>query len=760
MISLIFSCLCVLPAQPPNQLIMSTVWLRAGDRATGTGFVVDQPRRWIVTARHVVGDQDTVELFFHDPTFANQHRDQYLRNRDALRQKGRCVRGKVIARRDVADLALIEADTLPNDAKAVSLATGGITIGDRCVCYGHRFDGLALWTRTAGIIRQSGQLREGYSWAGVKLGVMAQAHYLQMPIDVGDSGSAVLNSAGNVIGIVSAWAGQVPSTTIVISSTEITNLLISITKSSPREQTNLAEIPRVIRATVWVRPEATEGRYAGALFHWDDGIILTSAGAVGMEERVNVIFPKIVAGRLISEETEYTDRVALAHSGHLQPAVVLYVDRQRDLALLKVAQVPPTAVPLHLAGRNPKVGDMIFAVSHPIGVEMQWLLSTGSVRGAGNIVLHPNPPEDAPRIPAFALQLPHQGRCSGGPVVNSEHELIAVLSHREGPRKELAFCVQIEEQRTLMTGGHSLVRPIEVEDYLTMYRKYRLISESLAEQPLKQGLTRHPHDWRLHTERLLRLEPKLAERDFAKLSHQPKTSDDFVAVGRIYAHLNVSAKAKAAFDEAIRLNPKNPRAYHGLAMCLPLAQAEEPLQVAESLVAGDGACHRIRASKLLKTTNDERKRVIEELTRLLEAEPYDVSARHERAKLALLNQDRKRAEADYRQLVEWYPLLEPLWFSLAEVQLLQGKELNALQSLGNIRTRHRVTNQQLLVLIRDHSKRLLKDDPNDGQRVEEWLKKSLHKIQLGTRYQKILEDPSRTILERVNRMLDELEAQK
>src|SRR3954449_10052952 len=43
----------ILARNAPPAEVGSTVWVRAGDRATGTGWVVDADRRWIVTARHV-----------------------------------------------------------------------------------------------------------------------------------------------------------------------------------------------------------------------------------------------------------------------------------------------------------------------------------------------------------------------------------------------------------------------------------------------------------------------------------------------------------------------------------------------------------------------------------------------------------------------------------------------------------------------------------------------------------------------------------
>ncbi len=732
------------PADPGTR---ATGWVRAGDRATGTGFVVDAERRLMVTARHVVGDRTTVEVFFRDPSFLDHHRDEYLQRRAELRVSGRCVTGTVIAKGTAADLALVKLDSLPADVPAIPLAAAGPTMGEACHCVGHRLDGASLWQRTDGVIRQSGTMREGYAWAGVKLGVGVSALYAQLPIDVGDSGAAVVNRRGEAIGLVSAMAGRAPAATIVISADEIRTLLGTVQKAKPAD-----DVPRVVRATVWVRPEATDGRYAGVLFSWDDGIILTSASAVGREERVTVIYPKFRDGKLVTEEAEYADRLGLHLSGHLQPAAVLYVDRERDMALLKAAFVPESSKPIHLAGWDPKPGEKVLAVSHPVGVEMHWLLSAGTVRGVGNVVLHPDRPEKAPAVGCFALQLPHQGNCAGGPVVNADGDLISILATKEGPRQELAYTVNVEEHRKFMGGANSLVRPVAVEEYLEMARKYRLVSAEFANAPIKAGLAREPHDIRLHAERLLALDSDEAVRaEVAQLRDKPKTAAEFAAVGPVHQRLGDTDKAKALFTEALKLDPK----------CLPALTGratEDDLRSATLIDPAFPDIYRVRAAKLPRTTDDERQAVIDELTRFLELEPYNLPARADRAGLWAARKEFKKAEGDFLRLTDLSPGNAGAWVRLAEARLSQGKRPTAAEAL---RAAVRVDNKvrpRVVAVIAAHARELLKDDPAAAARVADWLRLAISGLP-GVKDHDVtawLEDPEMSDAERVAKVVERL----
>ena len=716
------------PAADP--LPDTTVWIRAGDRSTGTGFVVDVKRRWVLTARHVLADQEKAEVFFRDPDFTDQQRDDYLRNRQSLRQSGRCVDAVLVAKNDRADLALIRLDSLPPNTRAVELSASGPLAGEACHSVGHRLDAGALWARTDGLVRQSGQLREGYAWAGQKIGTGVRIHYAQLPIDTGDSGSAVLNSRGQVIGLVSALAGRSPGTAILISAEEIQRFLGEVRSQAPPVAKPAADIPPALRATVWIRPEATDGRYAGVLISTPSGEwILTSAAATGTEERVDVVFPLSKDGCLLAEQEKYDDRLGLFLSGHLRPAIVLGLDRERDLALLNVASRPETSRPLRLATMAPKPGDKISAVSHPAGVELRWLLSSGSIRGHGRVVLHPDRPEKAPTVGSLLLQLPHQGNCSGGPVLNTAGEVLTILASREGARQELAYGVSEPELNSFLAATKRWRSPESADEFLALVRKYQWLDDTLTRETIDAGLRKHPTDYQLQAERLLRLGALSdLKAGYANLPGKPVTSLEFLAQGRLLERLGDKAGAIRSHDLAIAGDAKNIRALAARASLSDTKDAERYLAMAGLIDPTYPDIRRVRAATLPRSTDDQRRAVIDELTRLLEWEPYDVAARRDRAGLWRSLREFKKAEADEVRLTELSPDSPANWLRLAEGRLLQGKEPTATPALRSALRADAGTHPWVIRLIGAHAERLVADDAKDTRRVLDWLSRSLGAI--------------------------------
>src|SRR5262249_41860384 len=127
------------PAQSENtekiyqRLLKSTVWvvaLRSKDPATnrtalatGSGSLIDRARRLVLTNYHVV-DKDSEKVLVTFPVHQNgktaavAERTFYW---DLIRN-GRGIRGTVIAREPRCDLALIQLDTVPEDARQLPLA--------------------------------------------------------------------------------------------------------------------------------------------------------------------------------------------------------------------------------------------------------------------------------------------------------------------------------------------------------------------------------------------------------------------------------------------------------------------------------------------------------------------------------------------------------------------------------------------------------------------------------------------------------------
>lgn len=419
----------LLSAAPPPDVFASCAWVRAENDGAGTGFVIDREKRWLITCRHVVANHAVVDVYFpwHRDGVLISDRKEYLRSRPRLRELGLLVNGTVRKRFDAADLALVELDSVPPSVKAAMLGPA-VDVGTPLRVVGNRLDLDTLWNVTTGPVRVSGRLTNGYTWRATKLAANANVIIGQLPIEAGDSGGPVLNTRGEIVGMVSALRRQTPLAAVVVSAAEIRRFLDIPASTATVDGSALADT--LSRATVWVRPTATNFHTAGVLIDRVRGLVLTSARGIGTESRVGVAFALRQGEHVVGERAPYRDSVGLHLHGAWRSGVVLGRDLTRDLALIQLDSIPDGAKAVPLAVASPTVGDAVHTMNHPAGLEFMWVYAAGSVRQRGRVTLAEG--EDAPSVAVTVLQVPAQAGSPGGPVLNDRGELLGVLAVREG----------------------------------------------------------------------------------------------------------------------------------------------------------------------------------------------------------------------------------------------------------------------------------------------------------------------------------------
>lgn len=184
------------PAKELHALLLkSSGWVRfevkPGSTSNGTAWVVDAGRRLMVTNDHVVAGADEVRVLF--PKYAD---GKLVREEGAYRaEKG--VRGVVVDRDRVRDLAVIQLDSLPEGAAALKLAAEEPDEGDAVRTIGgftNGGDGL-VWGGVGGEVRSVGE-NGGLNNAGRVRTVLST-----VPNNDGNSGGALVNDAGEVVGV-------------------------------------------------------------------------------------------------------------------------------------------------------------------------------------------------------------------------------------------------------------------------------------------------------------------------------------------------------------------------------------------------------------------------------------------------------------------------------------------------------------------------------------------------------------------------------
>ena len=212
-----------------SETLKSTAWVLAktdGATSSGTGVLVNEEKKLLVTNFHVVGNARTAVIFF--PEIKNGkpevERSSYLKN---VKKLG--VRGRVLGVDRKRDLALIELDRLPKGVKAITLAEESARQGEQLQSIGNSGSTEALWVFTAGFVRSvyQKQFRTG---AGEHDFLVCET---QSPINPGDSGGPVVNAQGELVAICQSLSPKARLITYCVDVTEVKTFLDSDWKQAP-----------------------------------------------------------------------------------------------------------------------------------------------------------------------------------------------------------------------------------------------------------------------------------------------------------------------------------------------------------------------------------------------------------------------------------------------------------------------------------------------------------------------------------------------
>ncbi len=204
------------------------MWAGKGARY-GTGALIDEKRRLVITNYHVVQEEKEVVVFFPAlkagrPVVDPAH---YYQNAEAL-----ALTGAVVARDAKADLAVIQLPSLPEGVEALPMARDSVFPGQVLHSIGNSgHNWKALWRYIDGKARQIAHEEWAYTESHK---VSALTLESSLPINPGDSGGPVVNDKGELVGVNTGWRNADRNVTMHIDITEVHTLLATVgTASTP-----------------------------------------------------------------------------------------------------------------------------------------------------------------------------------------------------------------------------------------------------------------------------------------------------------------------------------------------------------------------------------------------------------------------------------------------------------------------------------------------------------------------------------------------
>lgn len=210
---------------------------------------------------------------------------------------------------------------------------------------------------------------------------------------------------------------------------------------------------KVLGSTVWIHSDRGNGRLAtgsGSLVDRGRRLVLTNYHVVGNVKNATVFFPDYGPNKkAIPERKHYLDR-----SNKLGiPGEVVEVDKEGDLALIRIDRVPEGVPELPLAAASPDPGTAVHSIGNPGKSGALWVYTPGKVRQVYSKKWKAK--LDEKTVHTFQAKVietdsPTNPGDSGGPLVNDKGELVGVTQGGAIDAQLLSLFVDLSEVKRLL----------------------------------------------------------------------------------------------------------------------------------------------------------------------------------------------------------------------------------------------------------------------------------------------------------------------
>jgi serine protease Do len=217
-----------------------------------------------------------------------------------------------------------------------------------------------------------------------------------------------------------------------------------------------------VQSTTWVlaKSGSKTSSGTGVLIDAEKKLVVTNFHVVGEARKALVFFPAMQNGKPIVTRKHYVDNAkTLGLAGR-----VLGVDRKRDLAVLQLERLPEGVKAIKMAADSPKPGEEVESVGNPGASDALWVYTSGTVRSVYKKQFRTGAGDHDFMV--VETQSPINTGDSGGPVVNSAGELVAIAQAISPSGRLVSYSVDITEVKAFLSGPWKPA-PLAVTDVLT-----------------------------------------------------------------------------------------------------------------------------------------------------------------------------------------------------------------------------------------------------------------------------------------------------
>lgn len=245
------------------------------------------------------------------------------------------------------------------------------------------------------------------------------------------------------------------------------------TRAEPDEGSRVYQ--ETLPSVVWIYSPRGGGKAAtgsGSLIDKDRRLVLTNYHVVADKDSATVVFPVFRGGKLVAERDFYRERL---RTGGIKGKVVAR-DKNVDLALIQLDELPSTAKALPLADDSPSPGQSVQSIGNPGDSGALWVYTPGKVRQVYQKKWKAKVDDETLEFRAKVVETDSATNPgdSGGPLVNDKVQLVGVTQGGSVEARLLSTFVDVSEVKNFLNrrdvkaipGGGERPDPVKPKDPL------------------------------------------------------------------------------------------------------------------------------------------------------------------------------------------------------------------------------------------------------------------------------------------------------